>query len=127
MDRGGASVTLPEPPPLPAERRERLLADLRTRGTLRVSDIARTLGVTAVTVRRDIAQLADEGVIERVHGTHVFPDTNARGEGENPAHLYSVAFPATEVWGADAAEPNASVYFDAWEPYLEPVTGGDQP
>ncbi|NUR52084.1 MAG: DeoR/GlpR family transcriptional regulator [Hamadaea sp.] len=53
---------------LPAERRERLLADLRVRGTLRVSDIARSLGVTAVTVRRDIAQLADEGAIERVHG-----------------------------------------------------------
>jgi len=61
-------VTLSEPPLLPAERRERLLADLRARGTLRVSDIARSLGVTAVTVRRDIAQLADEGTIERVHG-----------------------------------------------------------
>ncbi|NUO57371.1 MAG: DeoR family transcriptional regulator, partial [Hamadaea sp.] len=48
-------MTLSEPPLLPAERRERLLADLRVRGTLRVSDIARSLGVTAVTVRRDIA------------------------------------------------------------------------
>jgi len=61
-------VTLSEPPLLPTQRRERLLADLRARGTLRVSDIARSLGVTAVTVRRDITQLADEGAIERVHG-----------------------------------------------------------
>ncbi|MFJ8579402.1 LacI family DNA-binding transcriptional regulator [Micromonospora sp. NPDC093277] len=61
-------MTLSEPPLLPAERRERLLADLRARGTLRVSDVARALGVTTVTVRRDLAQLADEGAIERVHG-----------------------------------------------------------
>lgn len=61
-------MTLSESPLLPGQRRERLLADLRTHGTLRVSEIARALGVTTVTVRRDIAQLADEGVIERVHG-----------------------------------------------------------
>jgi DNA-binding LacI/PurR family transcriptional regulator len=81
-------VTLPEPPPLPAERRERLLADLRTRGTLRVSDIARTLGVTPVTVRRDIAQLADEGIIERVHGGIRLPRVL---DGQAPeAHLPAV-------------------------------------
>lgn len=59
---------LGEQPLLAAERRERLLADLQESGMLRVSDIARALGVTTVTVRRDIAQLADEGVIERVRG-----------------------------------------------------------
>ena len=61
-------VTEPESPLLPAQRRESVLAELRTRGTLRVADIARSLGVSAVTVRRDVAQLADEGAIERVHG-----------------------------------------------------------
>lgn len=61
-------MTLTEPPLLPAQRRERLLADLRTRGTMRVSEVAQALGVTPVTVRRDLTQLAEEGVIERVHG-----------------------------------------------------------
>lgn len=74
-------MILSNQPLLPAERRERLLADLQARGTLRVSDIARALGVTAVTVRRDIAQLADEGVIERVHGGIRLP----RGEDGQPA------------------------------------------
>lgn len=53
---------------LPAERRARLVQRLRENGWARVSDLSEALGVTAVTVRRDIAQLADEGVLERVRG-----------------------------------------------------------
>jgi nitrile hydratase len=58
------------------------------------------------------------GVVERLHGAHVFPDTNARGGGEDPRPLYSVRFAATELWGA-AANPRDSVRLDLWEPYLE--------
>ena len=57
------------------------------------------------------------GTIARVHGTHVFPDANALGHGEDPQWLYSVRFEARDLWGADT---NASaVYVDLWEPYLE--------
>jgi nitrile hydratase len=58
------------------------------------------------------------GVIARVHGVHVFPDTNAHGGGEQPQPLYSVRFTARELWG-EAAEPNAHVHLDCWERYLE--------
>jgi nitrile hydratase beta subunit len=58
------------------------------------------------------------GLIERVHGVHVFADTNAQGIGENPEWLYAVAFDAAELWG-DQAEAGHRVSFDAWEPYLE--------
>jgi nitrile hydratase subunit beta len=57
------------------------------------------------------------GLIEHVHGAHVFADANAQGMGENPEWLYSVAFDAAELWGA-AAEAGHCVSFDAWEPYL---------
>ena len=60
------------------------------------------------------------GVIRRVHGVFVFPDTNATGQGEQPQPLYSVEFEAGELW-ADAAEPRTRVYLDLWESYLEPV------
>ena len=60
------------------------------------------------------------GVIERVHGCHVFPDTNARGEGEHPQWLYAVRFEGRELWGADA-DPSVRVSVDAFEPYLEPA------
>lgn len=60
------------------------------------------------------------GVIERLHGGHVFADTHAQGLGEHPRHLYTVAFEAAELWGAGAAA-GLRVSIDAWEPYLEPA------
>jgi nitrile hydratase subunit beta len=59
------------------------------------------------------------GVVERVHGAHVFPDANSRGLGESPQWLYTVAFEAGELWGR-ANEPRSVISVDAWEPYLEP-------
>lgn len=58
------------------------------------------------------------GTIERVHGAHVFPDTNAHGLGEQPQWLYTVVFDAADLW--DDASPGQSVSVDAWEPYLAP-------
>jgi nitrile hydratase beta subunit len=60
------------------------------------------------------------GVIERVIGCHVFPDSNATGAGENPQWLYTVRFGASELWGPDG-DPTTAVSIDAWEPYLEPA------
>lgn len=59
------------------------------------------------------------GTITTVHGSYVFPDTNARGEGEQPQWLYSVRFDAVELWGTDTTA--AAVHVDCWEPYLEPL------
>ena len=58
------------------------------------------------------------GVVVRCHGAHVFPDTNARGEGERPQHLYTVTFSARELWGQDVSK-NDKVYLDLWESYLD--------
>ena len=61
------------------------------------------------------------GVIERVHGCHVFPDSRTAGGGEDPQWLYSVCFEARELWGEAHGDPTAKVNADAFEPYLEPV------
>jgi nitrile hydratase subunit beta len=58
------------------------------------------------------------GVVTHLHGGHVFPDTNASGQGENPQWLFTVRFSGTELWGA-AADPTVTVSVDAWESYLE--------
>jgi nitrile hydratase len=60
------------------------------------------------------------GAIDRDHGVYVFPDTNARFEGEKPQHVYSVRFAARELWG-DQASARDSVYVDLWDDYLEPA------
>jgi nitrile hydratase len=59
------------------------------------------------------------GVVHCCHGIHVFPDTNAHGEGEQPQPLYSVRFDARELWG-ESAELNQAVHIDLWESYLLP-------
>jgi nitrile hydratase beta subunit len=61
------------------------------------------------------------GVIEHVHGAHVFPDTNALELGESPQWLYTVAFDARELWGESAPAPRSVISIDAFEPYLEPA------
>ena len=58
------------------------------------------------------------GLIERVLGCHVFPDSNASGEGENPQWLYTVTFEGRDLWGDDG-DRSLRVSVDAWEPYLE--------
>lgn len=60
------------------------------------------------------------GTIERVHGTHVFADTNARGLGEQPQWLYAVRFEGRDLWGEEA-QADLSVSIDAWDDYLEPA------
>jgi len=60
------------------------------------------------------------GVIERIHGMHVWADTHAQGLGEQPQWLYSVAFDAQALWGSEA-RPDVRVSIDAWQPYLEPA------
>jgi nitrile hydratase beta subunit len=57
------------------------------------------------------------GTIEAVRGCHVFPDSAAVGAGDNPQWLYTVVFPASELWGV-AADPGVSVSIEAFEPYL---------
>lgn len=58
------------------------------------------------------------GVVELVHGAHVFPDALVDGRGEVPQWLYTVRFDARELWGPDA-DPTVRVSIDAFEPYLE--------
>ena len=60
------------------------------------------------------------GTISRLHGAHVFPDTNAHGQGEQPRPLYQVRFSAAELWGT-AARSSDPVHIDLWEDYLEPA------
>jgi nitrile hydratase len=64
------------------------------------------------------------GTVVSLHGVHVYPDTHARGDGEQPAHLYTVRFDAEQLWGADTTA--SSVFVDCWEPYLGSVQSGDQ-
>lgn len=50
------------------ERRKKIIEKLDSDGSLLVSDIAATLGVTEVTVRNDLSLLEQRGLLTRFHG-----------------------------------------------------------
>ena len=58
------------------------------------------------------------GVVERCQGCHVYPDSVAVDQGDNPQWLYTVVFTGNEQWGPDA-DPTVQVSIEAFEPYLE--------
>lgn len=59
-----------------------------------------------------------QGVVDKIHGCHVFPDSNSQGLGEDPQWLYRVKFTASEIWGVDHSVKDM-IFVDMWEPYLE--------
>lgn len=67
-------ITSPTAGPAPvtrlrkAERRERILFELKLRPHLRISELAEVFNVSTETVRRDFDALADDGLVSRAHG-----------------------------------------------------------
>ncbi|MFV0463161.1 MAG: DeoR/GlpR family DNA-binding transcription regulator [Nostocoides sp.] len=53
---------------IPAQRQESVLAALRTEGTIPLRDLAERLGVSVMTVRRDIRALEESGLVRPVSG-----------------------------------------------------------
>lgn len=58
------------------------------------------------------------GEVVAAHGAYVYPDSNALGLGEDPHHLYTVRFTASELWGDEPGAANSLVHIDLWQPYL---------
>ena len=84
-------------------------------------DAVRTRNINSAThTRLPRYARGKQGIIMMLHGAHVFPDTNAQFQGENPQPLYTVKFDARVLWG-DAAAQRDSVCLDLWEDYLDPA------
>ena len=68
------------------------MEELRAHGAITVRDIAAKLGVSELTIRRDVNTLADEGLVSRVHGGATLPSPLDRSAavGRPSAHSYSI-------------------------------------
>lgn len=53
---------------LPPQRRQLILDRVRTDGGVRVSDLGTELDVSDMTIRRDLAVLAEQGLVRKTHG-----------------------------------------------------------
>ena len=84
----------------------------------RVGDQIKTLNNHPQTHTRLPRYARDKtGEITKVHGFHVFPDTNSQGLGENPHWLYQVIFKSRDLWGEQGNDID-TISLDLWEPYL---------
>jgi nitrile hydratase len=61
------------------------------------------------------------GVIHADRGVFSFADSNARGDGPCPQHLYTVVFTAAELWGE--TRDKDTICLDLWDNYLESAAG----
>src|SRR5262249_52454574 len=87
-------------------------------GRFAVGDRVRTRNLHPVTHTRLPRYCRGKpGTIAKVHGAHVYPDSNALGQGEDPQWLYTVRFDARDLWGPDTTA--SAVYVHLGEPSLE--------
>jgi DeoR/GlpR family transcriptional regulator of sugar metabolism len=86
---------------LPAERRDLLLARLRADGKLVARELARELGLSEDSLRRDLRDLAAAGLCQRVYGGALPPSPAVVGYAERaavaPASKSRVAARAAEL------------------------------
>ncbi|MED5622381.1 DeoR/GlpR family DNA-binding transcription regulator [Ideonella sp. BN130291] len=69
------------------ERRARILGWLRDHGRVEVLDLARNLGVSEHTIRRDLLELQAQGALQKTHGGAVMLDTARLGVQERSTVL----------------------------------------
>ena len=65
---------------LARHRQSLILQAVRSDGSARVSDLTERLGVSDMTIRRDLEVLAREGLVEKVHGGAVLPGAPSNHE-----------------------------------------------
>jgi len=65
---------------LARHRQSLILQAVRSDGSARVSDLTHRLGVSDMTIRRDLEVLARDGLVEKVHGGAVLPGAPASHE-----------------------------------------------
>lgn len=100
-----------------AARNARLLARLARDGAFRASEMAADLGVSAMTIRRDIARLAARGELQPVHGgavsAHASPASSPPVMDPAPRRTVGMLVPSLDYYWPDVvrgAEERASQY-----------------
>ena len=99
---------------IPAERRARIVELLEERRAVRVSVLSETLGVSEMTIRRDLEQLEQAGLLSRMHGGAILKRrmleeplyaTNVRAHSEEKRRIAKAA--------AEMIQPGETVFLSS--------------
>lgn len=115
---------------LARQRQALILDELRRTGGVRVSELTDLLGVSDMTIRRDLEQLATDGVLQKVHGGAVLsgnvteePGFEAKRTLEQPAKRAIAARAAALVKPGTAIALSAGTTTWAMTQHLAAVRG----
>jgi DeoR/GlpR family transcriptional regulator of sugar metabolism len=115
---------------LARQRQTVILEELRRSGGVRVSDLTVLLGVSDMTVRRDLELLATHGAVQKVHGGAVLggnvteePGFEAKSVLEQPAKQAIAARAAAMVSPGTAIAISAGTTTWAMAPHLARISG----
>ncbi len=99
-------------PMLPVERRQQILEILEKELTIRVSRLSEMLGVSEMTIRRDLDNLVARGLTERTHGGAVFSKGRSPGKFQYQSSVQTNPDERGRIAQAAAAliEPHDMVY-----------------
>lgn len=100
---------------LARQRQARILERVREDGAVRVADLVRELGVSDMTIRRDLESLSDRGLLDKVHGgatalaeRALFEPTFVAKSGRQQAEKDAIAAAAAEL-----VEPGMAIAISA--------------
>ena len=99
-------------PMLPAERRQKILDIIARELTIRVSNLSDLLGVSEMTIRRDLDVLGERGLVERTHGGAVYIKRRSPGKFQYASSVQTNPDERTRIarTAAGLIEPHDMVY-----------------
>ncbi|HEX4788095.1 MAG TPA: DeoR family transcriptional regulator, partial [Actinospica sp.] len=95
-------------------RQDRIVSLVRAQGRIRLPDLAEHLGVSLMTVRRDVDALDQEGRLRRMHGYVLAPDGSSAGASAASAgmsELSAESVPDGRGLTLGLVVPNAEHYY----------------
>ncbi|WP_148615577.1 DeoR/GlpR family DNA-binding transcription regulator [Nocardioides rubriscoriae] len=101
---------------LAQQRQELILEEIRRAGSVRVSELTARLGVSDMTVRRDLDRLEADGALQKVHGGAIVDARQRVAEEPSFASKRMIAQPAKQAIAARAAalvEPGTAIAISA--------------
>jgi DeoR family fructose operon transcriptional repressor len=107
-------------PMFPEERQRRILEQMRSGATVKVTDLSTAFGVSESSIRRDLRDLASSGLLERTHGGALLAEstlselTFAEKVDQNLAEKVAIARVA-----ADMVQDGDSIILDAGSTTLQ--------
>ncbi|EUJ30554.1 DeoR family transcriptional regulator [Listeria floridensis FSL S10-1187] len=107
---------------LNAERKERILTALERTGVIKLTDLVEELNCSESTIRRDLIELEEDGLLERVHGGARLLKSNNQEPSMNEKSFKNIQSKyRIAQYAANLVNENECIYLDAGSTTIEMI------